>query len=42
MHAPGEGVHDTVTMCDVGEGVKGCVTSRTSHLRQNRFAWFCV
>ena len=31
----GRGVHVGVTMCDVrGEGVKGTVTSHTSHLRQ--------
>jgi len=30
----GEGVHTIVTMCDVGGGVKGTVTSHTSHLRQ--------
>jgi len=33
-------VHDIVTMHDFGgRGMKGCVTSRTSHLRQGNRGW---
>jgi len=39
----GRGVHDIVTMCDIGEeGVKNCVTSCTSRLWQGHFTWFCT